>query len=66
MPYFVAIFKKILKSIFIIEISTLKSVLLPSLAQKWKCLKLGPKMPDLGIFGQEFENNFVIFETSTF
>ena len=63
MPYFVAIFKKILKYIFIIEISTLKSVLLPSLVQKWK---LGPKMPDLGIFGQEFENNFVIFETSTF
>ena len=66
MPYFVAIFKKTLKYIFIIEISTLKSVLLPSLVQKWKCLKLGPKMPDLGIFGQEFENNFVIFETSTF
>ena len=25
-----------------------------------KCLNLGPKMPDLCIFGLEFENNIVI------
>ena len=33
--------------------------------KKTKCLHLGPKMPDLDIFGLEFENNFVIFEIST-
>ena len=30
-----------------------------------KYLNLGQKMPDLGIFGLEFENNFVIFEIRT-
>ena len=29
-------------------------------------LNLGPKMPDLRIFGLEFENDIVIFEMSTF
>ena len=36
------------------------SNLLQSLPQKKKSLNLGPKMPDLGIFGLEFENNIVI------
>ena len=30
-----------------------------------KIPKFGTKMPDLGIFGLEFENNFVIFEIRT-
>ena len=33
--------------------------------EKTKCLNLGTKTPDLGIFGLEFENNSVIFEVST-
>ena len=33
--------------------------------EKAKMPKLGPKIPYLGIFGLEFENNFVIFEIST-
>ena len=32
--------------------------------EKAKMPKLGPKIPYLGIFGLEFENNFVIFEIS--
>ena len=39
-------------------------VLLQSLVQKYKSLNLGPKMPDLGIFGLEFENDIAIFEIS--
>ena len=30
-----------------------------------KYQNLGPKMHDLGTFGLEFENNFVIFEINT-
>ena len=30
-----------------------------------KMFKLGPKIPYLGIFGMEFENNIVIFDIST-
>ena len=30
-----------------------------------KCLNLGPNMPDLGVFGLEFENNIALFEIST-
>ena len=44
------------------EISTFKYVYLQNLTKKQKCLNLGPKMPDLCIFGVEFENNIVIFE----
>ena len=33
--------------------------------QKIKSLNLGPKTPDLHIFGLEFENIIVIFEIST-
>ena len=36
------------------------------LSAKKKSLNLGTKMPYLGIFGVEFENNTVIFETNTF
>ena len=35
------------------------------LRKKPTYLNLGPKMPDLGIFGLEFENNIVKLEIST-
>ena len=38
---------------------------LRNFVEKWKCLNLGPKIPYLGIFGLEFENNVVIFEITT-
>ena len=53
------------KAIVIFEISTLKFVYLQNFTKKQKCLNFGPKMPDLGILGLEFENNIVIFEIST-
>ena len=53
------------KTIVIFEISTLKFVYLQNFTKKQKCLNLGPKTPDLGNFGLEFENNIVIFEIST-
>ena len=53
------------KAIVIFEISTLKFVYLENLMKKQKFLNLGPKMPDLGIFCLEIENNNVIFEIST-
>ena len=43
----------------------LEIALLQNFAKKQKCLNLGPKMPDLGIFGLEFENNIAIFEITT-
>ena len=49
-------------TIVIFKISTLKFVYLQSSTKKQKCLNLGPKVPDLGIFELEFENNTVIFE----
>ena len=33
--------------------------------KKQKCLNVGPKIHNLGIFGLEFEKNIVIFEIST-
>ena len=53
------------KTIVIFEISTRKFVYLQNFTRKQKCLNLGPKMPDLGTLGLEFENNIVIFEIST-
>ena len=53
------------KTNVIFEISTLKFVYLQNFMKKQKCLNFGPKMPDLGILGLEFENNIVIFEIST-
>ena len=53
------------KTIVRFEISTLKFVSLQKFLKKQKCLNLGPKIPFLGIFGLEFENNIVIFEIST-
>ena len=38
---------------------------LQNFSEKQKCLNLGPKMPGLGNFGLEFENNIVIFDIST-
>ena len=52
------------KAIVIFKISTLKFVKLRNFTKKQKYINLGPKMPDLGIFGLEFENNIVIFEIS--
>ena len=49
----------------IFEISTLKFVYLQNFTEKQKCLNSRPKVPDLGIFLVEFENNIVIFEIST-
>ena len=34
--------------------------------KKQKSLSLGPKLPDLGIFGLKFEGRIAIFEISTF
>ena len=53
------------KTIVIFEISTLKFVYLQNFTKKQKSLNLGPKMPDLWIFGLGFENNIAIFEIST-
>ena len=53
------------KAITIFEISTLNLVYLHKFMKK-KCLNDGPKMNDLGIFGQEFKNNIVVSEISTF
>ena len=50
------------KTIVRFEISTLKFVYLQNFMKKQKCLNLGPKTPNLGNFGLEFENNIVIFE----
>ena len=61
----VFLFKIFKKTIVIFEISTLEFAYLQNLTKKQKYLALGRKMPDLGIFGLEFENNIVIFEIST-
>ena len=53
------------KSIVIFEILTLKFFYLKNFMKKQKSLNLGPKMPDLGILGLEFESNIVIFEICT-
>ena len=50
----------------IFEISTLKFVYLQDFMETRKYLNLGPKIPDLGIFGLEFSKTIVIFEISTF
>ena len=57
--------KNFKKTVVIFEIITLKFVYLQNFPKKQKCLDLGPKMPDLGIFALEFANNIVIVEIST-
>ena len=52
------------ETIVIFEISPLIFVYLQKFTKKQKCLNLELEMPDLGIFGLEFENNIVIFEIS--
>ena len=47
------------------EISTLKLVELQNFRKKLKCVKLGPKTPDISAFGPEFSSTIVIFEIST-
>ena len=65
MPYwmFWAVFQK---AIIMFEISSLTIYFIAKVDAKKKSLNFEPKMPDLGIFGLEFENNFVIFEISAF
>ena len=53
---------KFKKTIVRFEINTLRVVYLQNFTKRQKWLNLGPKMPDLSIFGMEFENIIVIFE----
>ena len=53
------------KAIVMIVISPLKLVQLQNFEKKQKCLNLGPKIPYLGMFRLDFENDIVIFEIST-
>ena len=55
--YLISVFlgKNFEKTIVIFEISTLKFVYLQSFTEKQKCLNLGPKMSDLGIFGLDLK-----------
>ena len=46
-------------------ISILKFVYLQNFTKKQKCQNLGPKMPDLGIFGYSPKNSIAVFEIST-
>ena len=64
-PIWVFLSKNFKRAIVIFEIRTLKFFYLKNVTKKQKCLNLRRKMPDLGIFGLEFENNIVIFEIST-
>ena len=50
------------KPIVIFQINKLGSVSLQNFTKKQKYLNLGRKVPVLGIFGLEIENNIVIFE----
>ena len=43
------------KTIAIFELSTLKFAYLHNFMEKQKCLNLGPKMNDVGIFGLKFK-----------
>ena len=62
--FWVFLGKNFRKTIVRSEIDTLKFVYLQNFKKKQKCLNSGPKLPALGIFGLEFENNSVIFEIS--
>ena len=53
------------RTIVIFQISTLKFEYLQNFTKKQKCQNLGPKMPDLGIFGYSPKNNIAVFEIST-
>ena len=50
------------KPIVIFQINILGYVSLQNFTKKEECLNLGRKVPVLGIFGLEIENNIVIFE----
>ena len=50
------------KAIVIFQIYILEYVSLENFTKKQKCLNLGQKVPVLGIFELEIENNIVIFE----
>ena len=57
--------KNFKKTVVRFEICTLKFLYLQNVTKKQKCLNLGPKMSDFGIFGLEFESNILIFEMTT-
>ena len=44
------------------EISTLNFVKFKNFVKKEECLKNGPAMPYLGVFGLEFEKTIAMFE----
>ena len=50
------------KAIVIFQVSILEYVSLQNFTKKQKCLNLGRKVPVLGIFGLEIENNIGISE----
>ena len=50
------------KTLVIFQLSALELALLQMLVRNQKSLNLGPKMPDLFIFGLEFENTIFILE----
>ena len=52
-------------NIAVFEICVLEFVLLQSLVQNYKSLKVGPKIGESGIFRLELESNIVIFEINT-
>ena len=49
----------------IFETFTITFDYLQNFTLKQKCLNFRPKVPDLGIFGQQSENDIAIFEMST-
>ena len=58
MSYLGIFLVEILKSIVIFEKSSLKFVQFQTFPKNQKCLNLKPKMPYLGIFGVNFENDY--------
>ena len=58
MPYLGIFLVESLKSIVMFENSVLNFVQFQTFPKKQKRLNLEPKMPCLGIFGVNFENNY--------
>ena len=51
--------------IVVFEINTLEFAWVQNFVKKQKGLNFGPKIPYLGIFGQEFQKAIVIFEINS-
>ena len=64
---FIGVFlcENFINTIVICEFSILNFFYLENLTTQQQYLNLGPKIPDLGILGLEFENKNVILEIST-